>query len=77
MVRDRPTVEWVFATPTNKFAIEHTRIESFSNQIGEGELFSKFLGPLETELAGKLPGIFFLFVDIGAAKAPSTEYASA
>lgn len=76
VVRDRPAVEYVFATPTNKFAIEHTRIESFSDQIAERKLFSEFLGPLETELAGKLPGVFFLFVDVGAGKAPRMEYAN-
>src|SRR5918995_4301113 len=76
VVRDRRAVEWVFDTPTAKFAIEHTRIESFSNQIAEGKLFAQLLGPLETELAGKLPGAFFLIVDVGAAKAPGTEHAN-
>jgi hypothetical protein len=75
VVRDRPAVEWVFDTPTAKFAVEHTRIESFSNQIGEGKLFAQLLAPLESELAGKLPGAFFLIVDVGAVKAPSTEHA--
>ena len=74
VVRDRPAVEWVFDTPTAQFAVEHTRIESFSNQIGEGKLFVQLLAPLETELAGKLPGAFFLIVDVGAAKALSTEH---
>lgn len=76
VVRDRPAVEWVFDTPTAKFAVEHTRIESFSNQIAEGKLFAQLLGPLAAELAGKLPGVFFLVVDVGAAKAASTEHAS-
>lgn len=76
VVRDRPAVELVFATPTNKFAIEHTRIESFPYQIAKGKLFAQFLGPLETELAGKLPGIFFLFVNVEAAKTPGTEHAN-
>lgn len=75
IVRDRPAVEWVFETPTGKFALEHTRIESFSNQISEGKLFGQLLGPLEAELADKLPGAFLLIVDVGAAKAPSTQHA--
>ena len=75
VVRERPAVEWVFETPTAKFALEHTRIESFSNQIGEGKLFAQLLAPLEAELAGRLPGAFFLIVDVGAAKAPSTQHA--
>ena len=75
VVRDKPALEWIFDTPTAKFAVEHTRIESFSNQIGEGKLFAQLLAPLESELAGKLPGAFFLIVDVGAAKAPNTEHA--
>ncbi len=75
IVRDRPAVEWVFDTPTARFAIEHTRIESFPKQIGEGKRFAQLLGPLETELAGKLPGAFFLIVDVGTAKAPSAQHA--
>jgi len=75
VVRHRPAVEWEFETPTAKFALEHTRIESFPNQIGEGKLFAQLLGPLEAELAGKLPGAFFLSADVGAAKAPITQHA--
>ncbi|MFQ5741471.1 MAG: hypothetical protein ACE5JX_20940 [Acidobacteriota bacterium] len=75
IVRDRPAVEWVFDTPTARFAVEHTRIESFPKQIGEGKRFAQLLGPLETELAGKLPGAFFLIVDVGTAKAPSGQHA--
>jgi len=74
VVRDRPAVEWVFDTATAKFTVEHTRIESFSNQITEGKLFAQLLEPLEAELAGKVPRAFFLSVDVGAVKAPSTEH---
>jgi len=74
VVRDRSAVEWMFDTPTAKFAIEHTRIESFPNQIHEGKLFAQLLGPLEAQLVGKLPGAFLLIADVGATKAPSTEH---
>jgi hypothetical protein len=74
VVRDKPAVEWFFETRSAKFAVEHTRIESFSNQIKEGKLFARLLGPLEAELNGKVPGAFFLIVDVGAAKAPSVQY---
>lgn len=75
VVRDRPAVEWMFETPTARFALEHTRIESFSNQIAEGRLFAQLLGPLEAELAGKLPGAFFLVAEVGAARAPAAQHA--
>src|SRR5258706_2380927 len=74
VVRDKPAVEWVFDTKSAKFAIEHTRIESFPEQIAEGKLFGQLLGPLEIELAGRVPGEFWLVADVCAAKAPSTEH---
>lgn len=75
VVREKPAVEWVFDTTTAKFAVEHTRIESFSGQIAEGKLFAQLLEPLEAELAGRVPGEFWLVADVGAAKARSTEHA--
>ncbi len=75
VVRNRPAVEWIYETPSYRFAVEHTRIESFPNQIADGKQFSQLLGPLETELAGQLPGAFFLVVDVGAAWAPSAIHA--
>jgi hypothetical protein len=67
VVRDRPAVEAVYETKSGKFAVEHTRIESFPNQIGLGKQFAQLLGPLEDELRGKLPGVYFLIVGVGKA----------
>ncbi len=75
VVRNKPAVEWVYETLTTRFAVEHTRIESFPNQIVEGQRFAQLLEPLETELAGKLPGAFFLSVDVGAARVPAAQHA--
>ncbi|MEW6545146.1 MAG: hypothetical protein AB1411_16265 [Nitrospirota bacterium] len=66
VVRDRPAVECIYHTATIRFAVEHTRIESFPNQIAEGKHFAYLLGPLEAQLNGKLPGVYFLTVDVGA-----------
>lgn len=74
VIRTRPAVDWQFETPTARFAVEHTRIESFPNQIGKGKKFAQLLEPLETELAGRLPGEFLLFVNVGAAKAPAAKH---
>jgi hypothetical protein len=38
-----------------EFAIEHTSIQSISNQRTEDEHLRKALGPLENELSGKMP----------------------
>lgn len=74
VVRTRPAVEWRFETPTARFALEHTRIESFPKQIVKGKQFARLLGPLEADLAGRLPGTFFLIADVGAATAPAAQH---
>ena len=74
VVRNRPAVEWIYETPSTRFAVEHTRIESFPNQITEGKRFVQLLEPLETELAGLLSGAFFLVVDVGAARVPAAQH---
>jgi len=76
VVRDRPAVEAIYHTPTARFAVEHTRIESFPNQIAEGKVFVRLLGPLEQELEGRLPGWFDLIVDVGAARSPADQHAA-
>ena len=56
VVRDRPAVEWIYETPSTRFAVEHTRIESFPDPIAEGKRFAQqLLQPLQKELAGRLP----------------------
>lgn len=74
--RNKPAVEWRFETPTARFAVEHTRIESFQNQIVAGKQFAQMLEPLEQELADRLPGFYFLSVRVGEAKAPVSEHAA-
>jgi hypothetical protein len=75
VVRDRRAVEAIYHTKCTRFALEHTRIESFPNQIGLGKQFAQLLGPLETDLAGKLPGVFFLIVGVGEARVSSSDHA--
>ena len=62
----KQAVELLFESPTKRYAIEHTRIESFPQQIADGKAFSCLLEPLETDLAGELPGIYTLVVAVGA-----------
>ena len=73
VVRNRPAVELIYETSSQRFAFEHTRIESFPKQIADGKQFSHLLEPLETELSGQLPGAFFLIVDAGVAKARAAD----
>lgn len=74
--RNKAAVEWLFETATAKFAIEHTRIESFQNQIADGKQFALMLEPLERELDGRLPSFYFLTVGVGQAKAPVSRHAA-
>ena len=74
--RNKPAVEWLFETPTARFAVEHTRIESFQNQIADGKQFALMLEPLESELDGQLPAFYFLTVSVGEAKAPISQHSA-
>ncbi len=74
VVRDRPAVEWIYETSSTRFAVEHTRIESFPNQIADEKRFAQLLESLKADLSGRLPGAFFLIVDVGAAKAPAAQH---
>ncbi len=72
--RTHPAVEWRFETPTARFALEHTRIESFPNQIGKGKKFAQLLEPLEIDLAGRLPRTFYLIAEVEAVTAPIAKH---
>jgi hypothetical protein len=41
---------------SREYVIEHTQIESFSQQIEDNHQFVDLFGPIEKELTGTLPG---------------------
>jgi hypothetical protein len=49
-------VEARFRLGPQEYAIEHTRINSFNNQVGIELLFEEFRRPVVTKLSGTLPG---------------------
>jgi hypothetical protein len=49
-------VEARFRLGSQEYAIEHTRINSFDNQVGVELLFDEFRRPIVAKLAGALPG---------------------
>ena len=49
-------VEARFRLGPQEYAIEHTRINSFNNQVGIERLFEEFRRPIVTKLSGALPG---------------------
>ncbi len=50
-------VEARFRLGPQEYAIEHTRINSFNNQVGIERLFQEFCRPIVTKLSGALPGL--------------------
>jgi len=58
-----PPVDLRFKLGTRGYAIEHTQIEAFKDQIDTGEKFSWFIDPVANELSGALPGpaIYYLY----------------
>jgi len=64
-IRDRPAVDMMISTSNHCFAIEHTRIEGFPDQIEEGLRFARFVEPLENALEGKLHGEFSAYINVG------------
>jgi hypothetical protein len=75
--RASKTVEEVWASPNRAYAIEHTRIEAFEQQIGSNRQLTRLLGPLRQSLAGKLPGTFVLAVQSAEAMAARVRYKAA
>lgn len=66
--RRRQAVELVARSSTERFVMEHTRIESFGLQINDGQNFAKLIEPLEITLPPRLPaGTYRLTIAVGAA----------
>ena len=65
--RSQPAVEMLLQSPAGRrYALEHTRVESFPQQISDGKAFADLLEPLEAKLSGTLPGPFWLIIPVGA-----------
>ncbi len=54
--REGPPVELRLKIGPQEYAIEHTQIEAFEEQIGRGVLLERLVGPVEEALCGKLSG---------------------
>lgn len=62
IVRSVPAVEAIYCTKSKHYAVEHTRIESFPGQIGEGKQFQSLFDPVVSELNGKVEGVYHVSV---------------
>lgn len=68
--RQKPAVDYSFRCGNQEYVLEHTLIESLPDQMRDDRQFMDLLGPLESELNGKLPppGHYKLTVHFGAVK---------
>ena len=62
LVRNDLAVEELWDGPSRRFAVEHTRIESFSGQIQNTAWIQKLVFPVRAMLENRLPGYFELSV---------------
>lgn len=68
--RNKQAVDVLLKCSSREIVLEHTRIESYPQQIKDWSQIRKLLKPLEEMLTGKLPapGHYELSVDVGATK---------
>lgn len=60
--RDVRAVEELWESDSHRYAIEHTLIESFPGQVANQAVIDRLLVPVQTALAGRLPGRFAIAV---------------
>src|SRR5437868_509929 len=60
--RDIEAVEELWESPTRRYAVEHTLIESFEGQRANFAKIQRLLFPVKGMLAGRVPGRFVLAV---------------
>lgn len=60
--RNDEAVEELWDAPSRRYAVEHTRVESFEGQIANIAKIQRLLTPVRDALAGRLPGYCVLAV---------------
>ncbi len=60
-----PPVELRLHLGSQSYAVEHTQIEAFADQIHTAEEFGRFISPVTNELSGTLPGPAVVTVLVG------------
>lgn len=68
--RRKKAVELIFRLGTSEYALEHTRIESFPEQLVDNHQLTELLRPLQMRLDGTmpLPGSYWLNVHVRAVR---------
>jgi hypothetical protein len=77
MDRSAPVVEELWESASHRYAVEHTRLESYSGQIENEAKLRQLMLPVREFLAGRLPGSHVLAVRISETQVARIKYAEA
>ena len=75
--RGGEVVEELWESASHRYAVEHTRLESYDGQIENEALLSRLVVPVREMLAGRLPGTYVLAVRLRETKAARIKYTDA
>jgi hypothetical protein len=76
-LRSGEVVEQRWESASLRYAIEHTRVESYDGQIGNEARLSRLIVPVRAMLAGRLPGTYVLAVLLRETNQARIKYADA
>jgi hypothetical protein len=69
--RNKRAVDQLWHGRTTRFAVEHTRLESFEGQIANEAHLGRLIVPVRELLAGRVPGTFGLGSGAGDTTGPN------
>jgi hypothetical protein len=72
--RPSQAVEQLWDGPSHRYAVEHTRIESYTRQIENNTQIERLLLPVRQALESNLPGTFVLSVRAGEVKLARSKH---
>jgi hypothetical protein len=75
--RSVPVVEELWESATRRYAVEHTRLESYSGQIENEAKLRQLILPVREFLVGRLPGSHVLSVRVTETQAARIKYEDA
>jgi hypothetical protein len=75
--RKTPAVEELWESASHRYAVEHTRLESYGRQIENEAKLRQLLLPVRDFLAGRLPGSHVLVVRVTETQAARINYTEA
>lgn len=72
--RSIPAVEELWTSSSRRYAVEHTRLESFDGQIENEARLRRLILPVRAMLADRLPGTYVLTVLVSETKEARARY---